>query len=75
MKGQEGMDVSILGGSGRERPFGESDTEQNQVRRWVMEVENCAESISEAANTHRPWSRNTHSCSRNSKSAVGEGNE
>lgn len=54
MKGREGMDVSILGGLGRERPFGEGDTGQNQVRRWVMEVESWAESVSEATNTHRP---------------------
>lgn len=52
MKGQEGMDVSILGGLDRERPFGEGDTEQNQVRSWVMEVENWAESVSDRGNKH-----------------------
>ena len=46
------MDVSILGGLGRERPFGEGDTEQNQVRRWVMEVENWVESVSDRGNKH-----------------------
>lgn len=52
MKGQEGMDISILGALGRERPFGEGDTEQNQVRRWVMEVENWVESVSDRGNKH-----------------------